>query len=74
MAQGHADALRGLRAVYLDAGDSDEYYMDLGTRALHETFERLGVVHRYERFLGRHSGVSHRYPIGYEHLARALAQ
>jgi S-formylglutathione hydrolase FrmB len=74
MAQGHADALRGLRAVYLDAGDSDEYYMDLGTRALHETFERLGVAHRYERFLGRHSGVSHRYPIGYEHLARALAQ
>jgi len=73
MAQRHAGALRGLRAVYLDAGDSDEYYMDLGTRALHETLSRLGVEHRYERFPGRHGGVAHRYPIGYEYLARALA-
>jgi len=73
MAPQHAGALRGLRAVYLDAGDSDEYYMDLGTRALHEAFDRLGVVHRYERFPGRHSGVAHRYPIGYAHLAQALA-
>jgi S-formylglutathione hydrolase FrmB len=73
MAQLHAGALRGLRAVYLDAGDSDEYYMDLGTQALHETFARLGVEHRHERFAGRHGGVAHRYPIGWEHLARALA-
>jgi S-formylglutathione hydrolase FrmB len=73
MAQRHAGVLRSLRAVYLDAGDSDEYYMDLGTRALHETFSRLGVEHRYERFPGRHSGIAHRYPIGIDHLARALA-
>jgi len=73
MAEGHAEALRSLRAVYLDAGDDDEYYMDLGTRALHETLLRLGVDHRYERFPGRHGGVAHRYPIGYAHLARALA-
>jgi S-formylglutathione hydrolase FrmB len=73
MAPRHADALRSLRAVYLDAGDADEYYMDLGTRALHETLRELGVEHRWERFTGQHSGVSHRYPIGWEHLARALA-
>jgi S-formylglutathione hydrolase FrmB len=73
MAQRHAGALRALRTVYLDAGDSDEYYMDLGARALHETLEALGVAHRYERFAGQHGGVSHRYPIGYEHLARALS-
>jgi S-formylglutathione hydrolase FrmB len=73
MADRHAEALRSLRAAYLDAGDDDEYYMDLGTRALHETLLRLGVVHRYERFPGRHGGAAHRYPIGYDHLARALA-
>ncbi len=73
MAQRHAAALRSLRAVHLDAGDSDEYYMDLGTRALHETLDRLGVAHRYERFPGRHGGIAHRYPLGYDHLARALA-
>jgi S-formylglutathione hydrolase FrmB len=72
MVETHAAALRGLRTLYLDAGDDDEYYMDLGTRALHEALDRLGVVHRYERFPGRHSGIAHRYPIGYAHLARAL--
>ncbi|HEV7679422.1 MAG TPA: alpha/beta hydrolase-fold protein [Candidatus Dormibacteraeota bacterium] len=71
--QQHADALRGLRAIHLDAGDGDEYYMDLGARALHEALDNLGVVHRYERFGGRHGGISYRYPIAWEHLARALA-
>jgi S-formylglutathione hydrolase FrmB len=73
MAQRHAGALASLRALYLDAGDSDEHYMDLGARALHETLDRLGVEHRYERFAGRHGGMAHRYPIGWDHLARALA-
>jgi enterochelin esterase-like enzyme len=73
MAPHHASALRGLRAIYLDAGDSDEYYMDLGARALHEILDGLGIEHRYERIIGRHGGMAHRYPVGYEHLARALA-
>ena len=73
LAPDHAGALRGLRAVYLDAGDADEYYMDLGAAALHKTLETLEIPHRYERFAGRHGGMAHRYPIGYEHLARALA-
>ena len=71
---GHAEQLRGLRAVYLDAGDADEYYMDLGTAKLSELLTALGVAHRYERFPGRHGGVAWRYPIGYDHLARALSE
>jgi S-formylglutathione hydrolase FrmB len=73
MAEHHAGALRSLRAVYLDAGDSDEYYMDLGTAALSAELSRLDVPHRHERFPGGHSGIAHRYPIAYEHLARALS-
>jgi len=73
MAPAHAGALRSLRALYLDAGDADEYYMDLGTEALSEVLTALGVAHRHERFPGGHSGVAHRYPIAYDHLARALA-
>ena len=68
----HAEQLRSLRALYIDAGDADEYYMDLGAVALHEGLHELGVAHRYERFQGRHGGMAHRYPIGFEHLARAL--
>ncbi len=29
----HADALRGLRRIYLDAGRSDEWFLDLGAQA-----------------------------------------
>ena len=34
MAAGHADALRGLRAIWIDAGKRDEYYLDLGARGV----------------------------------------
>ncbi len=69
----HVAQLRAMRAIYLDAGDADEYYMDLGAQALHEMLDQLGIAHRHERFHGRHGGMAQRYPIGYEHLARALA-
>jgi S-formylglutathione hydrolase FrmB len=72
LAPAHVDELRQLRAIYIDAGDADEYYMDLGAVALHEMLDGLGIAHRYERFAGRHGGVSHRYPIGYDYLARGL--
>ena len=73
MAPHHVEALRSLRAVYLDAGDADEYYMDLGTSALSEVLTELGVEHRHESFPGGHGGIAHRYPVAYEHLARALS-
>ena len=33
MAHRHADALRSMRRIYLDAGRSDEYFLDLGAQA-----------------------------------------
>ena len=74
LAPDHVDVLRDLRAIYLDAGDADEYYMDLGTAKLSELLTALGIAHRYERFAGKHGGVAWRYPIGYDHLARALSE
>ncbi|HEV3125235.1 MAG TPA: alpha/beta hydrolase-fold protein [Candidatus Dormibacteraeota bacterium] len=73
LAPSHADALRGLRGIYLDAGDSDEYYMDLGTAALAQVLTSMGVSHRYERFAGGHDGVAHRFPLAYAFLAQVLA-
>jgi enterochelin esterase-like enzyme len=72
MAPRHVAELRSLRAVWLDAGDADEYYMDLGTAALSAVLTELGVEHRCERFHGGHEGVAWRYPLAYDHLARAL--
>ena len=36
MVDAHADALRGLRAIYIDAGKSDQYYLDLGAEAFRQ--------------------------------------
>ena len=74
MAERHAAALRSLRAVYLDAGRRDEYFLDLGAEAVRRELARLGVAQvRFELFDGAHSGIQHRYPLALRHLAEHLA-
>jgi hypothetical protein len=73
MAPGHAEALRSMRAVYLDAGRSDEYHLDLGAQAFAAELGKLGVEHTLELFPGRHGGITWRYPLAVRALATALS-
>jgi len=74
MAPARAEALRSLRAVYVDAGRGDEYHLDLGADAFRRELEAIGVADlRFELFDGLHGGVQHRYPIGLRYLAERLA-
>ncbi len=74
MAARHADALRSLRAVYIDSGTSDEYYLDLGADAFRRELERLGVTDVcFELFDGKHGGIVWRYPIALKYLAEKLS-
>jgi hypothetical protein len=68
----HAGALRSLRRIYLDAGRSDEWYLDLGAQAFSEELSRLGVGHTLELFDGRHGGITYRYPGAIRELVIAL--
>ena len=73
MAERHADALRGLRAVYLDAGRRDQFHLDLGVDAFRRELERLGVTDVFfELFDGTHSSIEYRYPIALRYLAERL--
>ncbi len=73
MAERHADALRGLRAVYLDAGRRDQFHLDLGADAFRRELERLGVTDVFfELFDGTHSSIEYRYPIALRYLAERL--
>jgi hypothetical protein len=72
MAPRHAQALRGLRRIYLDAGRSDEYFLDLGAQAFAAELDKLGVEHTLELFDGGHGGISHRYPRGIRELLLAI--
>ena len=76
MAAGHAEALRSMRAIWIDAGRSDDYYLDLGAQAFMAELSALGIeesVH-FELFEGTHAGIAWRYPTAIGFLAEALAR
>lgn len=72
MADKHAETLAGMRAIYLDAGLQDEFFLDLGAAALSTEFTRLGIGHSLELFQGNHDGVDERIPVVICELVRAL--
>jgi S-formylglutathione hydrolase FrmB len=72
MAAGHAEALRSLRGIYLDAGRKDEYWLDLGAAAFSAELDALGVEHVLELFDATHSGIEYRYPNALAFLAELL--
>jgi Putative esterase len=74
MAEQHAGALRGLRAIYIDAGTRDEYFLDLGAEAFRRALEAIGVTDVFfELFDGTHGSVEYRYPLALRYLAERLA-
>jgi hypothetical protein len=72
LASVHADALHSMRRIYLDAGRSDEWHLDLGAQAFAQELSRLGVDHSLELFDGRHGGITYRYPGAIRELVQAL--
>ncbi|MDB4980810.1 MAG: putative esterase [Myxococcales bacterium] len=68
----HADALRGMKLVYLDAGTRDEHALDLGARVLSARLTTLGVPHVHEEFDDGHRGTTYRYDVSLPRLAAAL--
>jgi S-formylglutathione hydrolase FrmB len=74
MVAAHADALRSLRAIHLDAGNRDEHHLDLAAEAFRRELEAIGVktIH-FVQHDGGHGGNQHRYVLGLRHLAERLA-
>jgi len=74
MVPDHADALRGLRAIWIDGGKRDEWFLDLGAEAWRDALANVGVtdVH-FELFDGTHARIDYRYPISLAYLARRLS-
>src|SRR5918912_462047 len=60
----HTDALRSLRAIYIDAGTKDEFFLDLGAEAFRRALADVGVTDmRFELFEAGHGGIDYRYPL-----------
>lgn len=72
MAKAHADALRSLRLIYLDAGLRDEFNLQVGARIFCSRLDSLGISYIYEEFDDTHMGINYRYDRSLVELAKAL--
>jgi S-formylglutathione hydrolase FrmB len=71
----YAGALRSLRAVWIDAGTRDDFFLDLGAEAFRAALREVGVpddVIRFELFDAAHSGIDYRYPLSLAWLCQRI--
>jgi Putative esterase len=70
----YADALRGLRAIWVDGGTRDEWFLDVGGQAFCDALAEVGVkdVH-FELFDGSHGRIEYRYPLSLAYLAERIS-
>jgi hypothetical protein len=70
----YADALHGLRGIWIDAGTRDEAYLDLGAEAFRRALAEIGVTDVvFELFDAGHGNTEYRYPLALGYLADHLA-
>ena len=73
----YADEVRSLRAVWLDAGTRDEWFLDLGAEAFRAGLRRAGLPEErisFELFDATHAAIDYRYPQALAWLAQRLAR
>ena len=76
MVPGHAEALRGLRGIWVDAGKADEYLLDLGAEAFRRELAAIGVtepVVHFELVEGTHADLEHLYAPAIGWLAERIS-
>ncbi len=72
----YAKALKSMRAIYIDAGKRDEYFLDVGAEAFRRELEKLGMRkdehYFFELFDATHAAIEYRYPIAMKYLAERI--
>ena len=74
MVSAHAETLKNMRAIFIDAGKHDEFFLDLGAEAFRQALERIGVTDVFfELFDATHFDIEYRYPVSQKYLADRLS-
>jgi S-formylglutathione hydrolase FrmB len=66
-------SLHKLKALYIDCGSRDQYFIHYGTRAFVKRLEHAEIPHRYEEFDDDHSSVDYRMDRSLPYLYEAVA-
>jgi S-formylglutathione hydrolase FrmB len=75
MVAAHAEDLRTMQAIYIDAGRRDQYYLDLGAEAFRQALVDHGVTNLFfELFDATHTAIEYRYPLSLKYLAEHLSR
>ena len=78
MVPAHAEAKRGLRAIWIDAGTRDEYHLDLGAEAFRAVRPGRGRVAdervHFEFFDAGHGSIEYRYPLSLAWLCARMTK
>lgn len=72
LADKHADDLRSLKLLYIDAGTRDEFGLDVGAKILSRKLGELNVPHIHEEFDDGHFNISYRYDRSLQLISEAL--
>jgi hypothetical protein len=76
MVPAHAEALRSMRAIWIDGGTRDEWFLDIGGDAFRQALAEAGIaadVVRFELFEAGHGAIDYRYPLSLAWLCRRIA-
>ena len=68
----HAENLKSLKLLFIDAGTKDEFHLDLGARILSQKLKENGVQHIHEEFDDGHFNISYRYNRSLELISQHL--
>jgi S-formylglutathione hydrolase FrmB len=71
----YADELRSLRAIWIDAGTKDEWFLDIGAEAFRQALHEVGVpdeIVHFEHFDAKHGAIDYRYPLSLAWLSERL--
>jgi hypothetical protein len=70
----YADAMRGMTAIWIDAGNRDDWYLDLGAEAMRDALTAVGCSEiAFETYDATHSAIEYRYPLSLAWLAERLS-
>lgn len=69
----HADNLKSLELLFIDAGTRDEFALDLGARILSKRLNDHGIDHIHEEFDDGHFNISYRQDRSLELISERIA-
>ena len=64
--------LKSLKLLFLDAGTSDEFALDIGARVLSRRLNKFDIPHIHEEFDGGHFNINYRYNRTFELISENI--